>query len=1090
MFDNRTAELIRAAPQLSGVDPALLPQELTGIYAELAGLRLRRATLADNPVYAERIRRIERIATIYEALVDDNADGESRRAAAFVAGTAYQLLGRVVTQPENRESYLTAAAIHPRIAAPLLFLVAEQSADSREAAKDLAGPRLDDIHRGALLESLYDLAQERFELILDRADRLARLRPSPDVPLAEQATQALFGLCWSGVVRVAAQLLDRATPAMQFQALETPQLTFDRVVDLSTRVLNVPAGGARLVSSYSGPRHLARLLRHTADSLEGRGIVRLESPPGAQATTWRGWLRHRARTKPTLWPNHRRALETNFLGVGNSGVLVLPTGAGKTTLSELKIAATLSSGKKVIFLVPTLALVDQLRDDLSESFPKSVSNTDVSADGDLTALIAGIEFKAIEVMTPERLLAVLSFTDADMSEIGLIVFDECHLLSPDGGGARSTDAMLCLLHAVKRAPTCDFLLLSAMLRNSGEISDWLGQITQRPCVNFLDTWKPSRQARGVVVYPELQIRVADRSARARKRSRSHRKRFNGGPLIADPFALFGLQHAWVRDVPEDIRLVKLLNESVELGVGAWGASPNANKVGAALASQAASAGLKTIIFVQKADHAPSTAKLLHNLKTPSELTAKENEYWMDIVVELGAPSCSMIDPTSPALPHNGDMIAVERRLAEALFRKTGGVDVIVATPTLAQGMNLPAQVAILASTMRHDDDGRKPLKNHEILNAAGRAGRAGHLANGTVLLVPEPIATFASDGRPSNTAYEMLTAVLPQNDQCVDIKDPLTRLLDAIQSGQHNTADVQYFLSRIRSGEPEEQAIDRAIEMMRRSLAAFQAHHAEATENFEAKLVALRLALVAEAMDTNGPTIKVAAFSGFAVEPLAALSSYVEANIENLPTTVVGWTKWLVDFCIGDRTSYSLLFGSDVETVKAVTRGKKSGGESTPEEFARLKEGIQAWLEGRPFNCIEQSLGALPSRVGYCPRARDLVLRLANRRLYLLANAASAIVREILVTHSRVSANPAVLEILAVAIRKGLDSPEKVAFAYRRPLLRSRVMIHRAYDNALGGREPILGADYATILRTVEAQIVFGLLDDLEDGDLAIDPPS
>jgi hypothetical protein len=33
---------------------------------------------------------------------------------------------------------------------------------------------------------------------------------------------------------------------------------------------------------------------------------------------------------------------------------------------------------------------------------------------------------------------------------------------------------------------------------------------------------------------------------------------------------------------------------------------------------------------------------------------------------------------------------------------------------------------------------------------------------------------------------------------------------------------------------------------------------------------------------------------------------------------------------------------------------------------------------------------------------------------------------------------PAVLETLPVAIRKGLDTPDKIAFAYRRPSIRSR----------------------------------------------------
>ena len=48
MFDAATAELIRTAPSLSGVDPLTLPQELTRIYSDLAVLRLKGASPADD----------------------------------------------------------------------------------------------------------------------------------------------------------------------------------------------------------------------------------------------------------------------------------------------------------------------------------------------------------------------------------------------------------------------------------------------------------------------------------------------------------------------------------------------------------------------------------------------------------------------------------------------------------------------------------------------------------------------------------------------------------------------------------------------------------------------------------------------------------------------------------------------------------------------------------------------------------------------------------------------------------------------------------------------------------------------------------
>ena len=88
--------------------------------------------------------------------------------------------------------------------------------------------------------------------------------------------------------------------------------------------------------------------------------------------------------------------------------------------------------------------------------------------------------------------------------------------------------------------------------------------------------------------------------------------------------------------------------------------------------------------------------------------------WTAVQAELGGAEYSFVQPDKRALPHNGDMIPQERRLAESMFRRDDGSSVIVATPTLAQGMNLPAQLAILAGDKRQDETGRSSLEAHEF----------------------------------------------------------------------------------------------------------------------------------------------------------------------------------------------------------------------------------------------------------------------------------------------------------------------------------------------------------------------------------------
>ena len=223
-------------------------------------------------------------------------------------------------------------------------------------------------------------------------------------------------------------------------------------------------------------------------------------------------------------------------------------------------------------------------------------------------------------------------------------------------------------------------------------------------------------------------------------------------------------------------------------------------------------------------------------------------------------------------------------------------------------------------------------------------------------------------------------------------------------------------------------------------------------------------------------TVKIAAFSGMQLEPLTALAVRIAAEIDNLPTTVIEWCDWLVDFLIADRASYTLLFGGDVDTVKAVTRGKKAGGDSTDAEMKLLKPALRAWLSGAPFGDIEAALGVAPAKIRTCKRSRDFVLRLMNRRFYMIAGALTALVQHELQEAAKVSANPAVLEILAIAIRKGLNSPEKVAFAHRSRWIRSRVIMHRSYAEHIANQPDELGADFQTILRWIDANLAIGAL--------------
>src|SRR5438132_12435056 len=92
------------------------------------------------------------------------------------------------------------------------------------------------------------------------------------------------------------------------------------------------------------------------------------------------------------------------------------------------------------------------------------------------------------------------------------------------------------------------------------------------------------------------------------------------------------------------------------------------------------------------------------------------------------------------------MLEVEKIASEMLF-KGRWVPLMFATGTLAQGLNLPAIAVVIAGTRIGDPRGEnidvvKQRKFSQLLNAAGRAGRAGFANQGVVITIPDTPLLF------------------------------------------------------------------------------------------------------------------------------------------------------------------------------------------------------------------------------------------------------------------------------------------------------------------------------------------------------------
>lgn len=1076
MFDPVTAEIMRTAPALPGLNPAELPQLLTAQYAELAARRMRRVEGAEDAAgdgAADGEWPLARIADAYEIVVSVRRDADYRRAAAFVAGTAHQILAQDLAQTDAAGSVaiMDRDRIHPAIAAAVLFLVAEQYADAHEAARFIRPEDGEQDYVCTILaEDIRDLARGNFRSILDRAQRRPEGFFSGGL-LEQRGTTALFESLVVGVELFAAEVLAEDVPEKAARRFDGARAAFARVLALSSlehgRLGDL---SQNFQTTYPGPRHLASLLVAAYDSIAGAAVTRLQPPDGSDRDYWRSWLRYRANAAPFVWPNHREAIAKGFHESGKSAVLVLPTGAGKTTVSCLKIAAVLASGKSVVFLAPTHALVDQLSDDLQKVFPESLEGSVVSSDFD-RLFASGTNFESIEVMTPERCLALLSYSPEAFENVGLLVFDECHLLSPVSNLRRALDGMFCVLAFNSIAPEADFLFLSAMLDNGAAFAEWIEELTGRTCVFADPLWKPSRQARGVLLYESAAIVQMTRNAIAVQRAEDARKKKRAKnlrkpaaeALQCPPHALFGLRHNWLAGAAPSCTLTAISDAPVTLTGklnrdGAIYLTPNVNKVAAQVAAAAARNGLKGIVFVNRKDTAASTAREISALLgDPPEQTQDEEERWKALEIELGGLEHAILPGPAAAVPHNALMLRLERDLAERLFRRADGAKVIVATPTLAQGLNLPAHIAILAGDKRSDPDegGREDLEAHEILNAAARAGRAGHLANGIVLLIPEGVLQFRQ-GRPfTKEVLNKLKSVLPEDDRCLSLSDPLQTILDRINVAAAADPDVEYALNRLATAVAPEGAETEATTRFSigRSLAAFNAIRINQKAEFDAKVARLNELIGERAKEADDQVLaELATQSGAPLGILKSLRQRIEDQIERLPQTIPDWTSWIINWLAEDQDARDAILIRDGRTILGAT-GNKKDGPLTADAVRNLEPGILAWLRGEPLHEIERQLGGDPAEKANCPRARELVSQLVPLSLSFAAGLAARTASEIPTVADGTATPVSVIGCLAAGVRRGFDTPSKLAFSDIKRGFLSRVQTHQAYSATIE-REP------------------------------------
>lgn len=1097
MFDSETVDLISGAPALDGLSLAELPQLLTKAYTTIVSARIQLRESADENKYSTDIVKINsemrRLAFTQEAFVSVLAERENRAAAAFVGGTAhYVSLLTEKIRPASRPSYLGYQAISPEVSATLLFMIAEANADAAEMSKSII-VQTDDTVEAALLTAICNLAKGRLRAVLEMDV------PSPDqflnTDLCSQAVRTLYYLLLQGIRLLATNMLGENIDENNFIEKE-PKALFDHVKSLCIEPLDMGLNNKENVqySLYPGPLHLASLLSSVAQDLSSSALVNIPPPDGIDGEPWLSIMQEIAEYRPYLWRNHRKAISDGYLNPGTSSVISFPTGAGKSTLAELKIAATLLRGLKIVFLAPTLALVDQTTKALAKTFPKAKVRKDQLNDNLFD--FKDDELPNISVMTPEHCLAMLCFNREIFTDLGLIIFDECHLLHPRDidRSQRAIDSMLCVLNLTSIAQEADILFLSAMMKNTEEIAGWVQSLTNRPCLPLVLSWKPTRQVRGCVVYNSDRIRVLNsrlREVRTQVSNINIPARLQS-ELTVRPFGFFCLHQTWKTQELDDYALLPLLQDPVVLATGTtrdrnWYLTPNGNQVASAIAEATAKQSIKTLVFTQTIPLANSATKNLNSSLVSQCVLIEEEKRLYDIAMdETGGSDHLYIEVNvngkllSSCVCHHGLLLPVERHLHESLYKRTDGINVMVATSTLAQGMNLPSEVVIIAGDSRFDPgtNQMEQLEAFELLNAAGRAGRAGEGSYGFVLVVPSKVIDFDDKANRIHRHWAELKAIFTQSDQCLKIDDPIESLLDHIHIAATNLSPMaSYLVRRLPIGESsKEDDTDAPVrELLGRSFAAYRAR-----QKGDQEWVGTRIASAIAARNNDPETLSVmtwadhlAASAGVPVSIIRDLGKeFAEQPLDN-DALMLDWRNWLLDWLNKRPKLITLLlrnenleglFGREYKELY----GDEARGKYALPHLARL---LNCWMTGDSLADLELSYGTRMERIGKCENAREFVLRLVPDLAYIFGLPAQ-VFQSMYKDNIEVVDLPIGLETLGSCVREGFDQTEKLALWQHRKRIIARRAVHREFKSIEPYLEPAIpGEKFSDVIARIKSAI-------------------
>lgn len=363
---------------------------------------------------------------------------------------------------------------------------------------------------------------------------------------------------------------------------------------------------------------------------------------------------------------------------GEDVLVTAPTGTGKTAIAMFAISKNMNEGKKTFYTTPLKALSN-------EKFRQLKTVYGEENVGLLTGDIKINPKAPVIVMTTEIYRNMVfgdNFKDksANLDNLKTVIFDELHYLGDvDRGGIWEQSIIL----SDKKT---QILSLSATIGNNKEMTDWMSKIRgqETHLVNV-----PSEKRHVPLFFQNVQVSSLKPGQEASATS---------SKKVAPP------------NEQSFLKMVHVLKEKDQLPAIFFVFSKKASK--------------NLLSVFQKKGLTLNTKEEVAQIQDIIKKYEDRGTYLGESLDYAALKKGYAI--------HNSGLLPAQKELVEELFNKKL-IKVVIATETLAAGINMPARTVVVSSTRKPTNfksadeigDGKRNLTINEFQQMAGRAGRRG-----------------------------------------------------------------------------------------------------------------------------------------------------------------------------------------------------------------------------------------------------------------------------------------------------------------------------------------------------------------------------